>query len=620
MNLRIKLIFLVSIFIFTVKWIFIFYYNSEFNLLTNFIYDAEDHQYFPLIYNLANLNFSPTYDASILDAKYLPIPIYSLIFHSIFFKIFNVYGFIVIEFLSILIFFYIFSLLVTKFGLSDITSVFLALSIFLATNLIDFFHLYNFPIINEIPYLNSIKEFYNVRIPRPMISNLYLFFFLTILIFIEKKEDLTNKNLILIGAFLAFMWSSFYYNFVISAVTFLLYYLTISVGFQNKFTKYFTNFFIIFLSFCFFSIPTFFLLFKSEPDYLTRVGLLALDFNQKKILLMHYLTNILSIKFLIFFFLNTFFFVFLKFRNYYRSNKINLLYLLFLSSFLAPFIFIIISPSISESYHFSNTMISIILFVTAVFFLLFIKIIFNNTYFSNNKIPMLLIIFLLGFFFVESFLISKKNSLSKEKFYHDDVVNFIKENKIIKEVDILTFDGEIQTSLILNGYKNFDFILGIYTPLSDYIIEEKLYDIFRFLDLSPDYFNEFIKNKKTDWRYINNNIGKTFYMKYQANSLSTFKNTQDFLTEELNSINNSSPTTSQQLIIPQFELSRLNEEFISLEIAEKVNSKLIIINTKDLIFQNVRMDNEFFCEVLINERYRIFLHKSLNKSCLFKSS
>ena len=32
---------------------------------------------------------------------------------------------------------------------------------------------------------------------------------------------------------------------------------------------------------------------------------------------------------------------------------------------------------------------------------------------------------------------------------------------------------------------------------------------------------------------VNNNIGKTFYMKYQANRLITYKNSMDFSDEEI---------------------------------------------------------------------------------------
>ena len=74
----------------------------------------------------------------------------------------------------------------------------------------------------------------------------------------------------------------------------------------------------------------------------------------------------------------------------------------------------------------------------------------------------------------------------------------------------------------------------------------------------------FIKNEKNGWRFINNNIGKTFYMKYQANKLQTFDNSKDFLLEELKYISKSSPLNSQQLIIPKYEVERLLNKFINL--------------------------------------------------------
>ena len=62
------------------------------------------------------------------------------------------------------------------------------------------------------------------------------------------------------------------------------------------------------------------------------------------------------------------------------------------------------------------------------------------------------------------------------------------------------------------------------------------------------------QNKKISWRYINFNIQKLFFLKYTANSFSTFENSNDFTLDEKQIIRNSSPFLTQQLIIPKFEL------------------------------------------------------------------
>ena len=52
-----------------------------------------------------------------------------------------------------------------------------------------------------------------------------------------------------------------------------------------------------------------------------------------------------------------------------------------------------------------------------------------------------------------------------------------------------------------------------------------------------------------------------FFYKYQANSIITFKNMQEFTVDELKYIKKSSPILHQQSIIPQLELKRLQKEF-----------------------------------------------------------
>ena len=72
-----------------------------------------------------------------------------------------------------------------------------------------------------------------------------------------------------------------------------------------------------------------------------------------------------------------------------------------------------------------------------------------------------------------------------------------------------------------------------------------------------------ITNKKGSWRYTNEYIKYISWYRYQANSLITFKNTNDFSDEELKYISTSRPTKTQQIILPKFEfaLDLLDLEF-----------------------------------------------------------
>ena len=55
---------------------------------------------------------------------------------------------------------------------------------------------------------------------------------------------------------------------------------------------------------------------------------------------------------------------------------------------------------------------------------------------------------------------------------------------------------KIQTNLILNGYNNFNIVLGVNTSINDSIMEEKIITIFKYLKLDVEDYKKFIENKK----------------------------------------------------------------------------------------------------------------------------
>ena len=57
-----KNIYILTTFLFLTKWFFVLNSNFEIDLITKIIFYLDDRQYFTLIYNLANLNFNPTYN------------------------------------------------------------------------------------------------------------------------------------------------------------------------------------------------------------------------------------------------------------------------------------------------------------------------------------------------------------------------------------------------------------------------------------------------------------------------------------------------------------------------------------------------------------------------------
>jgi len=593
------------ILLFFIKWFFFFHTKLEIDLLTKFIFEIKDWQYFTFIYNLSNFNFNPSYNPNLTELKFIPLPIYSILYHSISIKFFNIYGFIILEFFVILLFFIILFSFFTKLGIGKIESIFLTIFLFCIPNLIEYFELY------KINYLRIVGDLYSLRIPRPSISHLYLFSFFLLLISIKKNNELTSGQLILIGLIFALMWGSFYYNLVISGITFIIYYLYLTHDSNQNFIKYIKDIFLVLISFIFFSIPIIFIILHSEPDWLIRVGLVELDINKKKILLSHFLEKILSIKFITIFFFITLFYLYLRFKKIYKIEGINLLYFIFLGSFLAPLIFIIISPTISEAHNFANMVVALSFFITLIFSFLIISI-YLRGFSWNTNIFKTSIVSLLIFYTLSNYTISKKNDLNSNKINFDQLITEVKKIDLNKNSEILTFDAMLQAHLILNDYKNLTNTIAITTSLTDEMIEDKLIEIFKFLNLNEIDFYNFIKNEKSGWRFINNNIGETFYLKYQANTLTTYKNSMDFSPEELKYILKSSPLHSQQLIIPKFEIKRLVDKFIIYKRNEKINPNLIIINTKDIFTKNLRIDNKLYCSKKINKNYMIYFIKKIN--------
>ena len=104
-----------------------------------------------------------------------------------------------------------------------------------------------------------------------------------------------------------------------------------------------------------------------------------------------------------------------------------------------------------------------------------------------------------------------------------------------------------------------------------------------------------------------------FWHRYQANSLTTFKDSKDFDEEMLDFINNSSPIMSQQLIIPNFETDRLLLKFDN---NMKFNSDpdLIIVNKKDPVLNKSKIDLNKFCKVFDGEYY-VFYQIMKNDKC-----
>ena len=269
---------LTTIIIISLKWLTSYsFYPSE-PLVNKIIFDLEDHLYFPYILNLSNLNLTPDYLTNYVPNKIIPIPIYSLVFHSLSYIIFSEYGFIAIEYLALFLFLSILFKIFEELNFNTHFSIVFALVIFLLPEFFIYFKHLNINLIN----FDIIRTLYSFRIPRPLVSNIYFFWGLLLAIYYNKYE---NKNYfyILIGINLALNFGSVYYNFVVLSVLFFI--LFLNKMFKNNkdyFLFLIKKIFIIFTFFLLFSLPFIIILFFSEADFAVRMGSYYTTITQKK--------------------------------------------------------------------------------------------------------------------------------------------------------------------------------------------------------------------------------------------------------------------------------------------------------------------------------------------------
>ena len=168
------------------------------------------------VHQLSELKFNEGYSKLYSDLNVIGFPFLVTLFHAIFFKIFQLYGFIIIEFFCIFFFIKIFYHLFKELNFSDEICLLISLFLFTLPNIINI--LSSLP----IPYIFDLKQlyagFYNLRFPRPLITNLFFFGYLLFLIkfYLNSKPELNKTYLYLSFIFLGALLNSFFYFFIVS--------------------------------------------------------------------------------------------------------------------------------------------------------------------------------------------------------------------------------------------------------------------------------------------------------------------------------------------------------------------------------------------------------------------
>ena len=604
------IIIFITILLLSLRWVLSYLNFPSEDIVLRTINEVNDTSYFPLIKSFSSYDFNPSYSNSIKDLNITSFPIISLLPNIFFYKLFGSYSFLIIEFFSVSLFLFIFYKIFCLMNISKISSILFSLILFSTPFFLNQLSFLNNNLVNQISL--NFSTFYDLRNPRPLISNLYLFAYLYFLIKFFYLEERQSSTFTIIAFIIGLSLHSFFYFFIFE--TFLLLILYVAF-FKNKilnFIRYkFRSHLILFLIVLFFCILFLIQLSLSEIDYKQRMGIFYMDIVKKKIII-NYLINFLTqVEFIFLFSVNTCLFLFFK-NKFFRF-----FYYFFISTIASTTFFILFSPNSIDYYHFFNW----ILVSGTISLIITLLIIIENNFFSllSKHIKRLIIIFsitllILNFNYANNF--NTNVTINESRKNLNQLITFIKGEKIFidNDTEILTFSHAPFMWLHLNNHNNFSIVPNsFWTPKKTSNIENELIVIFKFLALTSEDFILFFENKKSGYRYSNINTKKFFDRLYLANKLKTYSDISNFNIKDQLFINKTSPLYSHQSIIPKNEFNRLVTKFN--QINNDINPQIIILDNQDSVINKHDLNLKKYCLRYSNNEYILYIRNKILNEC-----
>ena len=203
----------ISFFYIIIKYLVSYFYNPDQSLFLKIISFGEKDfiSYSFLAESLSRLDLSTDWNEFEKAKNIIGFPIFSLVWHSIFYILFGYYSFLILE-----IFFYILLIiLIYKVILSinkDLNnSIIITILLFLSLEFLIFGDL-----LLDINFLKVVKlpiyEFLSYRFPRPLVTSTYLFAFIYFLLKFnsEKNTKVKLKYSFIFGILSFFLINSFF--------------------------------------------------------------------------------------------------------------------------------------------------------------------------------------------------------------------------------------------------------------------------------------------------------------------------------------------------------------------------------------------------------------------------
>jgi len=611
MQLNKPLIFvlLLNFFFLSLKWTMSLY-ESEMTLLTSILINTKDIQYYPLIISFSELNFNPTFLEYYNDTKIIPVTLASLVTHSIFYKLFNIYSFIILEYIfHLLLIIILFNIIKKVFNSSNAAALFcvliyiLILSLKVITTFVEpqiFYKLYDL-----------LSENFGTRTPRPLVTGIFYFSFLYYIMFFEEKiKNKLDYNYILkITLLLGLLANSFIFLFIHSFIFLLIFSIKIIGTKLIEWMKFnYKKFFYFILLLVFFLSPILFQNLYGENDFSARHGLISIGLEKKLFLIKYYLINLLRFEFIILFLLTLILNWYLNKKDItnIHTNKINIFFLLAISSILSPFIFFILSPQIISIFHFLNIMLFTFIFyiILSLFSILYIlskNFNFRN-YYSKKIFYIILPIMCLSFFVpleLNSYLKGKDQRIEITKLH-----KFFNKNNL-EDTNLKLFTNDLLTMnlWLLNGNTQLVISDASTNSLPDDKIEFNLLNSLKDFDIEEKQLRELIFSKES--RYRNKLFMRLFNYKYQANSLYTYSALENYNKIDQDLIIKTSPFRVQMQIIPETEKERIINLYKNLKINIDLLPNYVVLNTSNL-FNNFTIRNNKYKEIFKTKNFLVY--------------
>ena len=605
MSKNTEYIFLISIVISTLlpKWLISWIYFDN-SIVVDTIFNIKDIVYFPIVISFSEFIFNPSYLDHLSNNKILTFPFYSILIHSILFKIANIYSFIILEFVLQFIFLLVLFKTIQKIFVNLNYSLYFCASIFLVISFLKISLIFDYSKYMEILF-NNLNENFGTRFPRPLFTGIIYFYFFYILYnFKDKLEKFDLKYFLILLFFLSIFLNSFFFyfiNFSLLLILLLLRYLKISVfKFLYKQKK---NIIILILSFILLSFPFLFQLNFGESDYSKRLGVISIDYKQKINLLKYYFLNLLRaeslfllvICFLIHHFIN---------RKYDhlsdQISNINIFFYFVLASIFAPPIFFVFSPYIVSIYHF----LGILLFSLTFYIIISLSFILSNKILF--KYSLILRATLILILFISNTFIAKK-IFDKDSFFIKEtqkIQNYLQNQKFIEtKKKLFTNDLKIMNLWLIN--ENTELIIsdGFINSLKNKDIEFNLINNLKNFEISIDELKSILSFGKSEIR--NDFLMRLNTYRYQANSIYTYSKLENYSKDMRNKIIATSPFRAQQQIMPEDEKERLISLFEKINLNKKLFSDIVIIN-KTISLNDFKIYNKKYSLVYSSKLYDIY--------------